>query len=76
MRRVSWTLLLAAVLLLIWGAVDFYHYAVIGQEMLQHYEGAQIIRELVNYSLVQGLIKAVLGLLVLVASCFAGKKRA
>ena len=33
MRRVSWPLLLAAVLLLIWGAVDFYHYAVIGQEI-------------------------------------------
>ena len=76
MKRVSWPLILAAVVLLAWGASDFYHYAVTGQAVLQYYEGAQLVRSLVNYSLVQGLIKVVLGLLVIVVPCFAGKKRA
>ena len=42
MKRVSWPLILAAVLLLAWGASDFYHYAVTGQAVLQFYEGAHI----------------------------------
>lgn len=52
MKRVSWPLILAAVLLLAWGASDFYHYAVTGQAVLQYYEGAQLVRSLVNCSLV------------------------
>ena len=62
MKKSTAVLFIASLLLIIWGATDLYNYATTGQELLQHYDGEEIIRELVNYSLIQGLVKSVLGL--------------
>lgn len=75
MKKSTAVLFIASLLLIIWGATDLYNYATTGQELLQHYDGEKIIRELVNYSLIQGLVKSVLGLLLLAFGCFLRKKK-
>lgn len=64
-----------AVLLIVWGITDSYHYAVTGGEVLQYYGTEEIIHRLVNYSFVQGVIKVILGLLLIPVSYFVGKKK-
>ncbi len=75
MKKTQWILLILSVLLIAWGIVDFYHYAVIGKELLQHYEGAEAINSLVSYSLVEGVIKVILGVLLIIICHFMRKKR-
>ena len=67
-------LIIIAVLLLIWGMLDFYNYAVTGKEILRYYNEAEIIKRLVNYNLLQGFIKVVSGLLLIAVWHFTGKK--
>ena len=75
MKKSTAVLFIASLLLIIWGATDLYNYATTGQELLQHYDGEKIIRELVNYSLIQGLVKSVLGLLLRAFGCFLRRKK-
>ena len=57
MKKISKGYYIAAALLTIWAIVDFYHYLVIGQDIVDYYDGANIIRKLVGNSLVQALVK-------------------
>lgn len=75
MKKTPWILLILSVLLIAWGIVDFYHYAVIGKELLQHYEGEEAINSLVNYSLVNGVIKVILGVFLITICYFVKKKK-
>ena len=75
MKTSTAVLFIASLLLIIWVSTDLYNYATTGQELLQHYDGEKIIRELVNYSLIQGLVKSVLGLLLLAFGCFLRRKK-
>ena len=63
-----------AVLLLIWGGTDLYHYFAIGRDMLTHY-GEEVIGELVNYSLTQGIIKIALAAVAAVLAFLCRKKK-
>ena len=75
MKKTPWILLILSVLLIAWGIVDFYHYAVIGKELLQHYGGEEAINSLVNYSLVNGVIKVILGVFLITICYFIRKKK-
>ena len=68
MKKTTWILWAAAALLLLWGIVDFYHCAVTGREVLRYYDGAEAIRQLVRYSLIQGVVKVLVGLLLILAA--------
>jgi len=50
----------AAALLAIWAVADLYHYFAIGRNVLEYYDGAGIIRRLVEDSLVQAAVKLLL----------------
>ena len=75
MDKVSKGLLFAALLLIALGIVDFYHYAVTGKSVLEFYQNAETVKRLVNYSLIQGLLKTAAGLSIAVASFLTAKKR-
>lgn len=75
MKKIQWILLILSVLLIAWGIEDFYHYAVIGKELLQHYEGEKAISSLVNYSLANGVIKVILGVFLITICYFVKKKK-
>ena len=60
MRKISRGYYIAAAVLLVLSAVNFYHYAAIGRELVSYYEGAGIIRGLVQNSLFWGIICVVL----------------
>lgn len=74
MAKAAKVLLIIAFLLIIWGVADLYNCATTGKEVLEYYNGAQIIKELVNYNFVQGLIKTILGLLTIVVSFVMRRK--
>lgn len=75
MKKIQWILLILSVLLIAWGIEDFYHYAVMGKELLQHYEGEEAINSLVNYSLANGVIKVILGVFLMTICYFVKKKK-
>ena len=75
MKKTQWILLILSVLLIAWGIEDFYHYAVMGKELLRHYEGEEAINSLVNYSLVNGVIKVILGVFLITICYFVKKKK-
>ena len=75
MKKTPWILLILSVLLIAWAIEDFYHYAVIGQKLLQHYGGEEAINSLVNYSLVNGVIKVILGVFLITICYFIRKKK-
>lgn len=76
MKKAVAILFIVSVLLLIWGGTDLYNYATTGRDLLQHYAGKETIQELVNYNLIQGLVKVILGVLAAVcAYLFRSKKR-
>ena len=60
MRKISRGYYIAAAVLLVLSAVNFYHYAAIGRELVSYYEGAGIIRGLIQNSLFWGIICVVL----------------
>ena len=49
----------------IWGIADIYNYFTIGKTTLLYYNGADIIKQLIQYSLTQGIVKIVIGLCIL-----------
>lgn len=74
MAKAAKVLLIIAFLLIIWGVADLYNCETTGKEVLEYYNGAQIIKELVNYNFIQGLIKTILGLLTVVVSFVMRRK--
>ncbi len=68
-------ILILAVLLLLWGAVDLYHWVTIGWEALRFYGGVASIEELVRYQFFQGLIKTGAGLLLLATCLLMGRRK-
>lgn len=60
MKKISKGYYIAAALLVICAVVDFYHYATIGQDLVVYYSGENIIRELVQDQLFQGIVKVLL----------------
>ncbi len=60
MKKISKGYCITAALLVIWAISDFYHYAAIGQELTAYYSGENIIRELVQNQLFQGIVKVLL----------------
>ena len=74
MKRISKGYWVAAALLLLWAMWDFYHYFVIGHDLISYYDNAAIIHRLVANKLFQGIVKAVLGVLVLFVGWRRGKK--
>ena len=75
MKKISKWIWIAAGLLFLWAAADLYHYLAFGRDLMDYYNGANIIQRLVHSSLTQGAVKALLGiLLLLIALLRAGWK--
>ena len=74
MKKISKGYYIAAALLTIWAIVDFYHYLVIGQDIVDYYDGANIIRKLVGNSLVQALVKILLADIILIIGRWLKRK--
>ena len=75
MKKISKGYYIAAALLTIWAIVDFYHYLVIGQDIVDYYDGANIIRKLVGNSLVQALVKILLADIILIIGRWRSKEK-
>lgn len=75
MKHASILLLILGIPLVIWGAVDTYHFASTGTALLKVYAQNEVIERLVHYSLINGLIKTTLGLLAIGISIFLWRKR-
>lgn len=66
MSKYKTPLLVLAVALLVWSAVDFYHFFTIGLETLEQFMGSDVestIQELVQGQLVSAVLKLVLAIL-------------
>ena len=72
MKKISKGYCMAAALLFLWAAADGYHYAAIGRNVVSYYTGESIVWQLAHHSLVQGIVKALVGCLIL----FIGRLRA
>lgn len=75
MKKISKGYYIAAALLTIWAIVDFYHYLVIGQDIVDYYDGANIIRKLVENSLIQALVKMLLADIILIIGRWRSKEK-
>ena len=58
----------------LFGMVDLYNYLTIGKEILLHYEEVNVIKDLVNSSLTQGILKVIIGLIPILIVVFRGMK--
>lgn len=65
MKKPSNLLIILSAVFSIWGIADIYNYFTIGKEALLHYEGVDVVSQLVNYNLIQGIVKIVFGLCLL-----------
>ena len=74
MKKSSVFILVIGCLLVLWGAADLYSWATSGKELLELYEGVGSISRLVQYSLVGGIIKVLLGLAAGIVSVLTLKK--
>ena len=74
MKRISKGYWIAAALLLLWAALDVYHYLVIGRALLSYYDEAGIIQRLTANSIFQGAVKGMLAALLLFVGWRRGKK--
>ena len=68
MKKISKWVWIAAGLLFLWAAADLYHYLAFGRDLVDYYNGATAIQRLARDSLVQGAVKALLGVLLLLAA--------
>ena len=75
MKKISKGYYIAAALLTIWAIVDFYHYLVIGQDIVDYYDGANIIRKLAENSLIQALVKMLLADIILIIGRWRSKEK-
>ena len=74
MKRISKGYWIAAVLLFLWATLDFYHYLVIGRNIISYYDEAGIIQRLIANSIFQGSLKVILASLILFVGWKRGKK--
>lgn len=74
MKRISKGYWIAAVLLFLWATLDFYHYLVIGRNIISYYDEAGIIQRLIANSIFQGALKVILASLMLFVGWKRGKK--
>lgn len=75
MKKISKGYYIIAALLLVWAAVDFYDYAVIGKDLVSYYSGASVIVKLVNGVLFKGIVKVLVAAAVLGIGFFKVKGR-
>lgn len=75
MRKLAKGYYIAAAALLLWAAVDLYHFLAIGNGLIQHYEGQSIVQHLVENSLLQAVVKALLSALLLLVGWLRREKR-
>lgn len=73
-KGLKWYHVVAA-LLLIWAGTDLFHYIFIGREIEAHYADISSVQEMVRDLLLQGAVKAALGVGVLAAGWFFAKER-
>lgn len=57
MKKISKGYYIVSAILVIWAAVNFYDYTVVGMSLLKYYSGESIIVKLVRDSFFQGIIK-------------------
>ena len=74
MKRISKGFYIAAGLLLLWAAADFYHYFSIGRELLLLYDGMGAVQRLVRDVRLHGAAKLLLAALVLYLGWQRAKK--
>ncbi len=65
MKKASNLFIILSAAFSVWGIADLYNYFTIGKEALLYYEGADIVSQLVHYSLAQGVVKIIFGVCVL-----------
>ena len=80
MRKVYMLLLGVSILLIVWGAVDFFNYFTIGTELLtiyddvDRYDDVDSVTRLVNNALIGGIIKIGLGAILAGVALFTMKR--
>ncbi len=74
MRKVYMLLLGVSILLIVWGAVDFFNYFTIGTELLTIYDDVDSVTRLVNNALIGGIIKIGLGAILAGVALFTMKR--
>lgn len=65
MKKISKWYYITAALFVIWAVVDFYHYATIGKDLVVYYSGENVILELVQDKLFQGIVKVLFAAIIL-----------
>ena len=75
MKKISKGYYIVAAALMLWGMIDFYHYATIGKGLIAHYNGESIIQQLVSNKLAQGIAKAFVGFLTILIGWTRGNKK-
>ena len=75
MRKLAKGYYIAAAALFLWAAVDLYHFLAIGNGLLRHDEGQSIVQHLVENSLLQAVVKALLSALLLLVGWLRREKR-
>lgn len=73
-REISKGYYIASALLLIWAIADFHNYATIGKDLVAYYSGESIIWELVQNTLIQGIVKALLAATIIVIGLIRAKR--
>ena len=73
MKKSSKLIIIFSISIILFGMSDVYNYLTIGKEVLTHYEEISAIKQLVNYSLTQGMLKIFLGLVPITIIIFRNK---
>ena len=74
MKSISKVIIVFSIAIILFGMVDLYNYLTIGKEILLHYEEVNVIKDLVNSSLTQGILKVIIGLIPILIVVFRGMK--
>ena len=74
MKSISKVIIVFSIAIFLFGMVDLYNYLTIGKEILLHYEEVNVIKDLVNSSLTQGILKVIIGLIPILIVVFRGMK--
>ena len=73
MKKSSKLIIIFSIAIILFGMSDVYNYLTIGKEVLTHYQEISAIKQLVNYSLTQGMLKIFLGLVPITIIIFRNK---
>ena len=74
MKSISKVIIVFSIAIILFGMVDLYNYLTIGKEILLHYEEVNVIKDLVNSSLTQCILKVIIGLIPILIVVFRGMK--